>query len=150
MAVWYEGKIDIECTIDQVAAAFEDLGTHYTSVVRLMPGMTVVELVDQGPDSVTIKTNEGLMHRTNFSKTVTGEGVTVKYDEQYDAQSKVVATAHFSEEYSKSAAGVHHRLAITDMKAPGFLGFFYRRFGSSNIGKAFLDAHKTSLEANRG
>ena len=35
---------------------------------------------------------------------------------------------------------------MSDVEAPGFLGFFYQRFGSSKMGNAFLAAYKGHLE----
>jgi len=72
----------------------EDHGEHYVEVIRLMPGMTSVELLGQGPDSVTIRTNEGLMKRTNISKRVGADAVVVEFDEEYEAGSMVTATSH--------------------------------------------------------
>jgi hypothetical protein len=112
-----------------------------------MPGMTSVELVDQGSDFVTIKTNEGLMKRTNISKRGEGDGVVVEFDEVYEAGSKVTATSHFSESFTASDAGVTYRLTMSNVEAPGFLGFFYSKFGSSKTGNAFLSAYKTYFES---
>ena len=36
---------------------------------------------------------------------------------------------------------------MSDVAAPGILGFMYRKFGSSKMGNAFLVAYKTYLEA---
>lgn len=115
-----------------------------------MPGMTSVELVDQGADFVTIKTNEGLMHRTNISKRFDAGSVEVEFDEKYEAGSKVSTTAHFSEQYTTDGQGVTHHLIISNIAAPGFLGFFYRRFGGSKTGRAFLQAEKGYFERHRG
>ena len=41
-------------------------------------------------------------------------------------------------------------LVVRDVTAPGLLGFFYRRFGSSKIGKALLAAEKTYFETSTG
>jgi len=35
---------------------------------------------------------------------------------------------------------------MSDVEAPGFLGFFYQRFGSSKTGNAFLAAYKVHFE----
>ena len=101
MSIWFEGFGEIECNISQVKHTLDNLGEHYVGVISLMPGLTSVELVEQGSDFVTIKTNDGLMKRTNISKLV---------------------------------------------EAPGLLGFFYRNFGSSNTGNAFLTSYKTYFE----
>ena len=67
-----------------------------------MPGMTLVELVDEGDDHVTIRTNEGLMRRTNITTVVEDDRVVVDYDEAYDAGSKVKMTSHFRDEFTTS------------------------------------------------
>jgi hypothetical protein len=108
--------------------------------------LTSVELLDQRSDSATIKTNEGLMKRTNISKRIEAESVGVEFDEEYKAGSLVTTTSHFADEFTTSDTGVTHRLVISDVKAPGFLGFFYRSFGGSRTGKAFLTAYKAYFE----
>jgi hypothetical protein len=146
MSVWFEREGRIDCNLQDVAHALENLGELYVGVVNLMPGLTSVELVGQTGDSVTIRTNEGLMTRTNITKTVEPERVVVELDERYEAGSKVTATSHFSDEFIATDGGVTHRLVISDVAAPGFLGFFYQRFGSSKTGSAFLAAYKTYFE----
>ncbi len=146
MSVWFEGENEIGCTLEQVKRALESHGDHYVGVTSLMPGLTTVELVEQGSDSVTIKTNEGLMKRTKISKGIEAERVVVEFDEQYAAGSGITVTSHFTDEFTTSNAGVAHRVVISDVDAPGFLGFFYRRFGGSKMGNAFLTANKAYFE----
>ena len=146
MSVWFHGKNDIDCDIRRVERALEDYGDHYVGVIRLLPGTTSVELVEQGTDSVTIRTNEGLMKRTNISKRNEADSVAVEFDEQYEAGSRVTTTSHFFDEFTTSGDGVTHRLVVSDLETPGFLGYFYRRFGSSKMGNAFLTAYKAYFE----
>jgi hypothetical protein len=150
MSVWFEGENEIACTIQQVKDGFEDVGEHFLAVVSLFPGLTNVELVTHAPDSVTIKTNEGIMTRTNISKRVEADSVVIEFDEKYEAGTKVTATSHFVDEFSTSGAGVKHHLVMTDVAAPGFLGFFYRAFGGSKTGNAFLKAYKEYFESPAG
>ena len=150
MSVWFEGEGEIDCDIQQVQSAFDDHGAHYVGVISLMPGMTSVELVEQGSDSVTIRTNEGLMKRTNISKRLEAASVLVDFDEEYEAGSKVTTTSHFRDEFTTSPSGVKHRVVISDVEAPGVLGFFYERFGSSKMGNAFLTACKAYFEKPNG
>ena len=77
MSIWFEGSNDIECNIQQVKQALENLGEHYVGVIGLMPGLTNVELVDEGSEFVIIRTNEGLMKRTNISERIEAESVVV-------------------------------------------------------------------------
>jgi len=146
MSVWFEGDGDIGCDIEQVKRSFEDLGAHYFGVVGRMPGLTSVSLVEQGPDSVTIRTNEGLMQRTNIVLRSEADRVVVELDEAYQAGSKVHTTAHFQDEFVASGGGVRHRTVISGVEASGVLGFFYRTFGRANTGKAFLASYKAHLE----
>ena len=146
MSVWFEGSNEIECSIQQVKHALENYGEHYVGVISLMPGLTSVELVEQGSDFVTIKTNEGLMKRTNISKHIEAERVVVEFDEEYQAGSKVTTKSHFLDEFTTSDTGVKHHTVISGVEAPGLLGFFYRKFGSSNTGNAFLNSYKTYFE----
>lgn len=146
MPVWFEGSIGIECNIQQVKDSFKNHGEHYTRVISLMPGLTSVELVEQGSDFVTIKTNEGLMKRTNFSKCIEDESVVVEFDEEYQAGRMITTKSHYLEEFSTSDTGVLHRTVLSGVEAPGFLGFFYRKFGKSSIGNALLKSYKTYFE----
>ena len=70
----------------------------------------------------------------------------IEFDEKYEAGSKVTATSHFSSEFTTSDTGVTQHLVMSDVEAPGFLGFFYQRFGNSKTGNAFLTASKDYLE----
>ena len=146
MSAWFEGTNEIECSIQHVKDALEDYGEHYVGVIGHMPGLTSVELVEQGRDFVVIRTNEGLMTRTTISKLIEAERVVVEFDEEYQAGSKVTTTTHFLDEFVASDSGVRHRAVISGVKAPGFLGFFYRMFGSSNTGTAVLNSYKTYFE----
>ncbi|NNF64018.1 MAG: hypothetical protein HKN07_07130 [Acidimicrobiia bacterium] len=146
MSAWFEGTIEVDCDIEQVNAALENLGDLYVAIVSRMPGLHTVELVEQGDDFVTIRTNEGLMKRSSISKRTESDRMVVEFDERYDAGSKVTATSHFSEEFAKGDNGVTYRLVMTDVEAPGFLGFFYQKFGSSKTGNAFLEAYRGHFE----
>lgn len=75
MSVWFEGTAEIDCTIEQVTAALQDPGEHYTSVIGLMPGITSVELTEQGPGFVTLTTNEGVLMRTGLQVRAEAESV---------------------------------------------------------------------------
>ena len=150
MTVWFEGDSTIDCSIEDVKRAVENLGELHVGVVGLMPGLTSVELVEQTNDSVTIKTNEGLMRRTNIAVTIEAERVVVELDEVYKAGSTVTASSHFIDEFVASATGVTHRLVISDIAAPGLLGVFYRNVGRSKIGNAFLAAYRAYLETAPG
>lgn len=146
MAVWFEGSNEIESNIQQVKDSLEDLGAHYTGVISLMPGLTSVALVEQGSDFVIIQTNEGLMTRTNISKRVEAERVVLELDEEYQAGRMVTTTSHFLDEFTTNGSGVTHRTVISGLEAPGFLGFFYRNFGKSSTGNAFLQSYKSYFE----
>ena len=146
MSVWFEGSCAVDCDMGHVKRALENPGELYVEIVRRMPGLSSVELVEQGDDSVTIRTNEGLMTRSNISKRIETDHVVVEFDERYEAGSKVTTTSHFSENYTTGDTGVTYRLVMSNVEAPGFLGFFYQRFGSSKTGNAFLQACKAHLE----
>jgi hypothetical protein len=148
MSVWFEDSNEIECNIQQVKQAFENYGEHYVEVISLFPGLTSVELVEQGNDFVIIKTNEGMMKRTNISKRIEAESLIVEFDEEYQT-SMVTAKSHYLDEFTTSDTGVNHHTVISDVEASGFLGFFYRKFGKSNIGKATLKSYKVYFEEQR-
>ena len=146
MAVWFDGSIGIECEFGDVRAALDDLGTLFVGVVGGMPGMTTVELVDQGSDSVAIETNEGSMQRTNISTQLDDDRIVLEFDEQYEAGSKVTTASHFRHEFTPTDRGVDHRLVMSNVSATGLLGFFYRTFGKSSTGNAFLKSFKEHFE----
>jgi hypothetical protein len=146
MPIWFEGSIGIECNIQQVKHSFKNHGEHYSRVISFMPGLTNVELVESGSDFVTIKTNEGLMKRTNISKRVEDESVVVEFDEEYLAGQMITTKSHYLEEFKTSDTGVLHRTVLSGVEAPGFLGFFYRKFGKSSIGNALMKSYKTYFE----
>jgi hypothetical protein len=145
MSVWFEGSNEIRCNIQQVKDAFENQGEFFAGVVGLMPGLTSVELVEKGSDLVIIKTNEGKMKRTNLSKRIESERVVVEFDEEYQAGAMTIKS-HYFDEFTTSDTGVNHRTVISDIEAPGIMGFFYRNFGKSNIGKAALESYKSYFE----
>jgi hypothetical protein len=109
---WFQGEGEIGTNLEGVKRAVENHGDLYVGVVSLMPGLTSVELVEQGADFVTIRTNEGLMERTNISKRIEPERMVVEFDEKYEAGSKVTVTSHFSDEFTPSGGGENHRLVV--------------------------------------
>ena len=149
MSIWFEGGGEIACSLDRVAQAVDDkIGEHFTGVVSLMPGLTSVDLVEERADGVTIRTNEGLMNRHNIVTRVDDESVTIEFDEEYQAGSKVTVNSHSVHRFATTDHGVTHHLVVRDVTARGILGFFYRKFGSAKMGKALLTAEKTYLETS--
>lgn len=146
MSIWFEGSVEITCSIQQVRDSFANQGEHHAGVVRLMPGLTSVELLEEGPDSLVIRTNEGLMTRTNISIRIDEDSVVVEFYERYEAGSKITVTTHHRDEFTRTAGGVAHRIVLSGVEAPGVLGFFYRNLGKSSIGNALLRSHKTFFE----
>jgi len=149
MKVWFEGEGDIACDMQQIQEALENPGEYFVAVVSLMPGLTQVDLVEQGEDFVTIRTNEGLMQRTNLSRSVDAGRVVVEFDELYDASGRVTATSHYRDEFTATDAGVRNHLVISGVEAPGVLGFLYRNLGSGSIGKAVLEANRRNFAGER-
>ena len=143
---WFEGSNKIGCTIQELKSSMEDQGKFYTDVVSHMPGLTNVELLEQGSDFVTIKTNEGYMKRTNISKQIKDDSVIVEFDEEYQAGSMITASSHFCDTFLTSDNGVSQKIVISEVTAPGFAGFFYRKFGSSNIGNAVMKSYQKYFE----
>lgn len=89
-----------------------------------MPGITSVELLDKGDDYVTIKTNGGIMKRSNISVKTEATSTTLEFNEEYQAGKKVTTNAHFRFEFTKNDNNLSNQLVISDLSAPGFLGFF--------------------------
>ncbi len=145
---WFEGTTQIDCDLQSVKASLADLGEHFVGVVRSMPGISEAELLDQGDDFVTIRTNEGLMNRRNIECAVRDDEVVVRFDEVYEAR-KVTGRSHFEDAYTASNSGVRFHCVVSDVQMDGVLGFLYRRFGSRNMGKAFLSSQKTYFESTQ-
>lgn len=146
MSVWYESSGRVECNLERVTDALANLVEYNVGVVRLMPGITSVEIIEKGDDFVTIKTNEALMKRANISKRLDGERITVEFDEESRAGRLATIASHYLDEFTTSDDGIRHRIVISDVRTSGLLGFLYRTFGKRSMGKAFLKTHKTYLE----
>lgn len=99
MSVWFEAEGEINRTLDDVKTAVGSLGA-LSRGYWLMPNITSVELVHQSPDSVTIQTNEGLIQRTNITRQVAADRLTVAFDEEHRAGSMVRSNAHFVDEFT--------------------------------------------------
>ncbi|NND03023.1 MAG: hypothetical protein HKN91_09570, partial [Acidimicrobiia bacterium] len=131
---WFEGTTHIDCDLESVKASLADFGTHFLGVVGLMPGISEVELLEQGEDFVTIRTNEGVMRRHNIECSVGDDEVMLRFDEVYET-SKVTGRSHFEDTYrASSSGGVQFQSVVSDVQANGVLGFLYRKFGSRNMG----------------
>ena len=144
---WFEGSSLIKCSFQSLEHAIENHGKFYEGVVSCMPGISNVELLESGKDYLIIKTNEGIMKRTNIEKNISPDIIVVEFDEEYRAGKMITAHSHFLQKFTSIENGIRHETAISNVKAPGILGFVYRLFGGTNIGKAILSSHKTYLEA---
>ncbi len=144
---WFEGSSKIECSFQSLEHAIENHGKFYEGVVSCMPGISSVELLENGKDYLIIKTNEGIMKRTNIEKSISSDIIVVEFDEEYSAGKTVTAHSHFLDKFTSTENGIRLETTISDVKAPGILGLIYRLFGSANIGKAILRSYKTYLEA---
>ena len=143
---WFEGSGKIDCSLQNLEQSLENHGSFFKGVVSCMSGISSAELLEQGQDYVIIRTNEGIMKRTNISKQTEPVGVVIEFDEEYEAGRMVTARSHYFDEFLKTENGISHRTVISEVKAPGLLGFFYRTFGSGSIGKAVLESYKAYLE----
>jgi len=146
MSIWYENDIEIDCDIQKIIKSFNDLSEHFLAVIRLMPGLSSVELLEHGKDFVTIRTNEGIMKRTNISMNVESERVVVEFDEEYHAGRMINVMTHYMDEFIQSGSKVMHRTVLSNVHAPGLLGFFYVKMGKSSIGNALLQSNKAFFE----
>jgi hypothetical protein len=108
-----------------------------------MPGITSVELMEQGQDYVKIKTNEGLMTRKNISKISESDRLVVEFDEEYQAGSMGTVKTHYYNEFKTKDEVVTYQAILNVVEAPGILGFFYRTFGKSSIGNVVLNSYET-------
>lgn len=86
------------------------------------------------------------MKRTNISKVVEDDRVVVEFDEEYQAGRKVTVNSRYQHEFTAAGTCVKHCTVISDVSAPGIMGFFYRKFGKSSTGKAVLNSYKAYFE----
>lgn len=143
--IWFHNSTMIECKMEDINNSLSNIGNHYKELISVYPGMTSVDLIDQGKDYVTIKTNEGVMERTNISINRSDNKIIVELDEQY-ITSKITTSSHFVEIFEAKSDKIELSIEINNLTAPGFLGFFLRNFGSKNIGNGFLNSYRKSLE----
>ena len=144
---WFEGTTHLNCDLQSVKTSVADLGAHFVGVVRSMPGISEAELLEQGDDSVTIRTNEGMMKRHDIECSVADDEVVLRYDEVYET-GKVTGRSHFEDAYTASdSGGVQFRCLVSDVRADGVLGFLYTKFGSRNMGKAFLSSQQDYFQS---
>ena len=133
---WFEGTTQIDCDLQSVKNSVADLGTHFVGVVGSMPqGIIEAELLEQGEDFVTIRTNEGVIRRRNINCSVGDDEVILRFDEVYEAK-KVTGRSHFEDTYTASNSGgvQFQKSIVSDVQANGVLGFLYRKFGSAKHG----------------
>lgn len=145
--IWFKGSDSIDCEFKRLVQAIENHGKFYEGVVGFMPGISHAELLEQGIDFLIIKTNEGIMKRTNMKKIITKDAISVEFDEEYRAGKMITTSTHFFDEFTSMRNGMIHKSTISDVKATGILGFFYTKFGGNKIGNAILKSHKIYLEA---
>lgn len=146
MSNWYKGSHEINCGFSKILESFENIGDLYVNITKLMPGLSIVELVEQSESHVVIKTNEGLMNRSNISRKLVDECLTISYDEDYQAGKTIRVISHIEDVFISENDITKHKLSISDVNATGFMGFLYRTFGKSNIGNSQLKAYKEFFE----
>ena len=86
-----------------------------------MPGNSEAELLEQGDDFVTIRTNGSAMRRHNIECSVGDDEVILRFDEVYEAEvhRKI---AHFEgASTAPNSGGVQFCRAVSDVRANGVL-----------------------------
>jgi hypothetical protein len=89
---------------------------------------------------------EGLMKRTNINKSLEQTKLVIEFDEEYQAGRMDTVKSQYFKEFTATENGVLHRTVISNVTAKGLMGYFYKVFGSKNIGKAVLASTKEYLE----
>ena len=149
MSVWFEGSSEINCGIERIREGLADFGELSVGVTRHMPGMRSVELVKNDGNTVIVKTNEGLMERSNISVSVESDGAQVTFDENYKAGRATTVTSRHAHHFSPSQGTVLHRAVVSDVKGSGLLGFLYRHFARWSMKRAIVKSYKDYFEAAR-
>jgi hypothetical protein len=143
--IWFQKSSMIDSSVEAINKSLSDIGEQYKKLISVYPGMTTVELIEQGKDFVTIKTNEGTMKRTDISVDRSDNKIQIELNEEY-ITSKVTTSSHVMEKFEVKNGKIELQIKISGLSAPGFLGFFLRNFGGQNIGNGFLDSYKQMLE----
>ena len=145
MKPWFEGSGPVDITLAELKTNLADPAAYYLGVVNRMPGLNSADLVERGPGGITIETDEGLMNRSRIRKEEEPDRVVLECREVYQAGKALTITSFYSEEFRREGDIIVHRLVINGVRAPGFLGFFYRTFGGSAVGKAYMKAARKHL-----
>lgn len=132
-----KGRFPLKAIVDGLS----DPGTFFSEVTSLMPGISVSRLLGQEDGRIEIETNEGRMTRTNVIVKRDEAEVIVEFDEKYHAGKFITAQSHHLHRFERISDGTDCHILITDVKAPGLLGFMYRLFGAKNIGSALLKSY---------
>lgn len=80
LSTWFEGTTDLDCDFLMVERDLGDPAAHFLAVTRAMPGITNVELTEQGPDRVALQTNEGHMTRSGIEVATDDDEATIELD----------------------------------------------------------------------
>lgn len=147
MSIWYKSSEEINCQLDTVKQEVKSMGQLLVGVVKLMPGLTSVELIEATEDTVIIKTNEGLMNRSNILISLDKNLVTIDFNESYQAGKMSEFLTHYKHIFEMKDDGVLHTCEISNVKASGFMGFLYKNFAKKSIGSATMNAYKKYLES---
>ena len=144
--IWFKGSCKINCSIQTVQDSLNNIGEHYEQVIRLMPGISECDLIKETSDTISIKTNEGVMSRSNIIIKKNDTWIDIEYHKEYTAGKTMTSKSQINERFEIDDNCTSYHLTISNVKASGILGFFYRLFGKNNIGKALMNSHKTYLE----
>lgn len=147
MSVWFDISGEVNCNIERIREGLADFGALSVGVTRHMPGMSNVELVRNDGNTVVIKTNEGLMERSNISVTKEGNGAQVTFDESYKAGRATTVTSRHDHQFTSAQGTVLHRAVVSDVKGSGLLGFLYRHFARRSMKRAILRSYKDYFES---
>ena len=147
---WFEGSRNGRFPLAVIDTGLSDPGQFFAETTGLMAGVSSARLIGQQDGSVDIETNEGRMARTNVVVTRGDAEISVEFDETYQAGKLVTGQSHHLHRFVEASEGTVCHVKITDVKAPGVLGFFYRIFAAKNIGSAFLTAYEIYGAAHCG
>mmetsp|Transcript_3829 Transcript_3829/g.8937 ORF Transcript_3829/g.8937 Transcript_3829/m.8937 type:complete len:147 (+) Transcript_3829:72-512(+) len=145
MSKWWAGTQELNCDIQRIKDAVQDLGTFFCSQMKEQPSISSADVLEQGVGYITIKSNESTHTRTNVQVKVQGDTVTVEFDEEAK-NSATTVTIHYLDEFVGQSGKVMHKTAFSGVNATGIMGCLYKCFGAGAQGKAHQKAYKTMLE----
>jgi hypothetical protein len=105
MKIWFTGNTTLQCSFEKIKTETKQINLFITSIVGRMPGITSVEIMAEDIGFVKIKTNEGVLTRTNIVVSSDHSTITISSNEHYIAGKMIQVEADFKEAFHIDETG---------------------------------------------